>query len=73
MLCKECGMGLGAEREYHPYAACLMFKATQNTTVALANLEAVVEYGMKAQAAGIDLDQAMHDLTLVPREGVPPK
>ena len=58
-------MVVGASREYHPHAACLMFQACRNGNEVAANLAAVVEYGMKAQRAGVDLDQAMHDITTV--------
>jgi hypothetical protein len=38
--CDFCGMPCKAD-EYHPYAACLMFKACHNSEVVRANLEAV--------------------------------
>jgi hypothetical protein len=60
-----CGMLIGGPREYHPFAACEMFRAMRNGEAVFQNLAAVVEYGMKAQAAGVDLDQAMHDFALV--------
>ena len=71
-MCNACGMLVGGQKEYHPYAACLMFKACHNGNTVDANLAAVVEYGMKAQAAGLDLDQAMHDLTIVHSKGSSP-
>lgn len=43
--CGECGMPC-TRAEYHPYAACLMFKACQNSDTVRANLQAV-----RAQAA----------------------
>lgn len=38
--CGECGMPCHP-RDYHPYAACLMFKACRNSDVVRANLDAV--------------------------------
>lgn len=38
--CGECGMPC-APGEYHPYAACLMFKACHNSGTVRSNLEAV--------------------------------
>lgn len=45
MYCRECGMTMEAPGEYHPYAACLMFKQSGSCTTVRANLKAVVEYG----------------------------
>jgi hypothetical protein len=42
--CKECGM-LVEPGEYHPYAACLMFKACGIGVVVRANLDAVQAHG----------------------------
>lgn len=38
--CGTCGMPC-TPGEYHPYAACLMFKACHNSETVRANLEAV--------------------------------
>lgn len=38
--CGDCGMPCNPA-EYHPYAACLMFKACHNSDTVRANLEAV--------------------------------
>ncbi len=38
--CGDCGMPC-TPREYHPYAACLMFKACHNSETVRANLDAV--------------------------------
>ncbi len=38
--CGHCGMPC-APKEYHPYAACLMFKACHNSETVRANLDAV--------------------------------
>jgi hypothetical protein len=46
--CIECGMICEAA-EYHPYAACLMFKACHNSTIVTANLD-----GVRAHAAQYD-------------------
>ena len=61
--CSACGMLVGLHRNYHPHAACLMFRGCHNRNTVDANLRAVVEYGMKAQAAGISLEKAMDDIT----------
>jgi hypothetical protein len=45
--CKECGM-LVDVNEYHPYAACLMFKACHDNSIVQANLDAVRAYGYQA-------------------------
>lgn len=46
MGCKECGMPV-EQGEYHPYAACLMFKACGNSEIVQANLDAVVFHGIE--------------------------
>jgi hypothetical protein len=61
--CSACGMLVEQHRNYHPYAACLMFRGCHNGNTVDANLRAVVEYGMKAQAAGVSLEKAMDDIT----------
>lgn len=38
--CAECGMPC-SPKEYHPYAACLMFKACHNSETVRANLDFV--------------------------------
>lgn len=42
--CAECGMPVTSD-EYHPYAACLMFKACHNSETVKANLDAVLAQG----------------------------
>ena len=71
MTCALCKMPTGAPAEYHPYAACLMFKACHNSETVFANLTAAVEYGMKAQRQGLDLDEVMHDIRKIVHETVP--
>ena len=44
--CAECGMQV-EPGEYHPYAACLMFKACQNADTVRGNLQDVAEHGAK--------------------------
>jgi hypothetical protein len=44
-LCYGCGMAVGAEDEYHPHAACLMFRACEDAAQVNDNLAAVVEHG----------------------------
>lgn len=43
--CAQCGMRTDGPAVYHPYAACLMFKACKNGDTVQANLDAVVKYG----------------------------
>ena len=40
-FCRECDMALRSPTEYHPYAACLMFKACHDGDTVRANLDAV--------------------------------
>lgn len=40
-ICQTCGMVCRTPTEYHPYAACLMFKACHDGDIVRANLEAV--------------------------------
>jgi hypothetical protein len=48
VTCKECGMRVHDECEYHPYAACLMYKACGDRDTVLANLNAVLEHGSQS-------------------------
>ena len=43
--CAQCGMLIEDSKEYHPYAACLMFMQCRDSETVRANLQAVVEYG----------------------------
>lgn len=61
--CAHCGMSTKGPRDYHPWAACVMFKELRDGNRVEANLRAVVEYGIRCAAAGIDLDTAMRDMT----------
>ena len=63
--CAGCGMLTESPREYHPWAVCELFKATRNSRITFANIAAVVEYGMKAQKAGVSIEDAMRDFNLV--------
>lgn len=47
--CAECGMPCTAG-EYHPYAACLMFKACHNSATVRENLRFVLECGREGEA-----------------------
>lgn len=40
--CAECGMSV-EDGEYHPFAACLMFKACKDSETVRANLDSVIE------------------------------
>lgn len=44
IACRECGMPRDSG-EYHPYAACLMFKACGNSDTVRANIDAVMLHG----------------------------
>jgi hypothetical protein len=59
--CTACGMYSATPREYHPWAVCELFKATRNSNSVRVNIKAVIEYGMKAQKAGISAEDAMAD------------
>ena len=50
--CGECGM-MVEPHEYHPYAACLMFKACNSSESVRLNLEAVRAHGAAAKERGI--------------------
>jgi hypothetical protein len=63
--CAGCGMPTSSYREYHPWAVCELFKATRNSTNVRINIRAVIEYGMKAERAGVSVDAAMRDFNLV--------
>lgn len=54
-FCYGCGMPVGADDEYHPHAACLMYRATENAAEVLDNLRAVEEHGATAERAAIRL------------------
>lgn len=47
-VCAECGMTVDKAMTYHPYAACLMFKACQSSGAVQANLDDVVFHGMQS-------------------------
>lgn len=49
--CAECGMWCEPD-EYHPYAACLMFKACGNSKTVRDNLEAVMDHARAAREGG---------------------
>ena len=69
MICQECGMSV-FETEYHPYAACLMFKACRSSRTVTANLRAVMELGTdkKAKKSGEAYDFPMLDGPNIPLE-----
>lgn len=47
--CAQCGMPVGPD-QYHPYAACLMFKQCHDSRTAQDNLWAVVDYGRSMES-----------------------
>jgi hypothetical protein len=63
--CTQCGMLLLSPTDYHTYAACQLFRYTLNSDKVEANIRAIIEYGMRAQEAGITAEQAMRDTRLV--------
>lgn len=58
--CAECGMPC-EPGEYHPFAACLMFKASRNSTVVRANLRSVQRHATAARDAEIKALRAGSD------------
>ena len=54
MACRECGMPVESG-EYHPYAACLMFRGCLDSQVVRANLSSVT----RAQASGVPGEAAL--------------
>jgi hypothetical protein len=64
-ICGGCGMVVNTPNEYHPWAFCVMFKATHNGDAVRTNLQAVVEYGMKAERFGVSLEDAMSNFNNV--------
>lgn len=64
--CAGCGMHTETPREYHSWAVCELFKATHNSDSVRGNIKAAIEFGMRAQKAGISVDDAMADFNSVP-------
>lgn len=42
--CDECGMPIETFGEYHPYAACLMYKSCYSRPTVIDNLNAIINY-----------------------------
>jgi len=51
--CADCGMILDPN-EYHPYAACLMFKSCKSSEVVMKNLHAVQLNGVRIAASHVE-------------------
>ena len=51
--CGECGMPC-LPGEYHPYAACLLFRACRNSDTVRGNLQDAQDHATAAQAAEIE-------------------
>jgi len=51
-VCGDCGMVINPS-DYHPFAACLMFKQTRNKKYVDSNLNSVIEYGKAKNQAEI--------------------
>lgn len=47
--CACCGMVTSGPKEFHPYAACLMFKACNNGDTVRANLAFVIQHGRELE------------------------
>lgn len=59
--CKSCGMICKHPTEYHPMAACLMFKACHDGEVVRANLSAVAEEAVRLERERVAIEQRAHD------------
>ena len=66
-VCAECGMGCNAG-EYHPYAACLMFKQCRNSETVRANLQDVRDDSYQ-QGRVEGLRECKHGLDIALDEG----
>lgn len=66
--CRECGREVKA-REYHPWMACYLAMAGMSDATIRANLKAAVQYGARAERAGVAVGRAMKDITAVPADG----
>lgn len=51
--CGDCGMPC-EQNEYHPYAACLMFKTCHNSDTVRGNLQDVQDYAVRTHHAEIE-------------------
>lgn len=71
LACAACGMATKHVAEFHPHAACLMFKATKDADAVRANLKYVMEYGRRALEHGLTAQAALEDITMVPWHGPP--
>jgi len=52
-ICQECKMPV-IQGQYHPYAACLMFKACRNSEVVKQNLRGVRNHAIEYCAMVLD-------------------
>lgn len=64
-ICQDCGMVVRTPTEYHPYAACLMFKACHDGDTVRANLEAVRSDARSTQATPDAAEAAQEDRSIV--------
>jgi hypothetical protein len=58
--CTECGMHCETADEYHPYAACLMFKGCHDGSIVRANLNAVVAKGAQYDSGFDDMADKLY-------------
>lgn len=52
--CKECGMTI--QDEYHPFAACLMYRQTRDADVVRVNLASVIDH-----VQGLETNASQHE------------
>ena len=68
-ICKSCGMPIEKD-EFHPYAACLMFKGCLDAEVVRANLDAVIAHGVQIEVERREEDSQVYASLAI--EGVCP-
>jgi len=64
--CAECGMQLVSPNEYHPYAACAMYRQEKDAHAVRMNIKAILEHGKatseKNDGRIAELEQALRGL-----------
>jgi hypothetical protein len=63
ILCAECGMPV-LPKEYHPYAACVLYRQLGQSDKVSDLLLDVVRYGYKSAQKGVSLIDAMRDIAV---------
>jgi hypothetical protein len=59
--CAECGMTV-IMSEYHPYAACVLYRQTHQSEKVADLLRDVALYGYQAAKNGLELDDALRNI-----------